>query len=532
MLKVLVKKQLAEVFKKYFYDAKKNKMRSRWAIAAWFLFFFVIMAGLIGGTFAFMSVKLCKGLAPIGMGWLYFLLMSGIAIVLGAFGSIFNTYSSLYLSKDNDLLLSMPIPVSSIIASRLISVYLLGTMYASAAFLPALIVYWVTAGITAARMICGIVLYLIITIIVLLLSCLLGWIVAKISLKLKNKSFITVLASLAFIGAYYFFYFKANNMVKDMIVNAVLYGEKIKGTAYWLYRFGRIGEGDFPAAAIFSAVTALLCAAVWMILSRSFLDITTSEGKTEKVRYVEKTVKERSAFESFLRKEFGRFTSSANYMLNCGLGILLMPAFGVLILINGKAILAVLNEIFTMREGFAEILVCTALCALVSMINPSAPSVSLEGKNIWIPQSLPIHPKTVLRAKAALQLILSVPPMLFAVICVTAVMQNPIAEKLMICLVPLLYTVFCTAFGSYLGVKMPIINWTNETTPIKQSGFIAIAIFGSWAITVLFAAFYLWFGYKIGITGYLTLWAVLLAAFSLILFRWLETKGSRRFEEL
>ena len=81
-------------------------------------------------------------------------------------------------------------------------------------------------------------------------------------------------------------------------------------------------------------------------------------------------------------------------------------------------------------------------------------------------------------------------------------------------------------------MKMPIINWTNETTPIKQSGFIAIAIFGSWAITVLFAAFYLWFGYKIGITGYLTLWAVLLAAFSLILFRWLETKGSRRFEEL
>ena len=34
-----------------------------------------------------------------------------LAIVLGAFGSVFNTYSSLYLAKDNDLLLSMPIPV-------------------------------------------------------------------------------------------------------------------------------------------------------------------------------------------------------------------------------------------------------------------------------------------------------------------------------------------------------------------------------------------------------------------------------------
>ena len=28
MLKILIKKQLAEVFKGYFYDAKKNRMRS------------------------------------------------------------------------------------------------------------------------------------------------------------------------------------------------------------------------------------------------------------------------------------------------------------------------------------------------------------------------------------------------------------------------------------------------------------------------------------------------------------------------
>ena len=35
---------------------------------------------------------------------LYFLIMGMIAIALGTFGSVFNTYSGLYLSKDNDLL--------------------------------------------------------------------------------------------------------------------------------------------------------------------------------------------------------------------------------------------------------------------------------------------------------------------------------------------------------------------------------------------------------------------------------------------
>ena len=50
------------------------------------------------------------------MDWLYFTLMGLVAIFLGAFGSVFNTYSSLYLAKDNDLLLSLPIPLRVIIS--------------------------------------------------------------------------------------------------------------------------------------------------------------------------------------------------------------------------------------------------------------------------------------------------------------------------------------------------------------------------------------------------------------------------------
>ena len=58
MLRVLLKKQLAEVFKQYFFNAKKNKMRSKGAIAAWFFFFVVIMVGVLGGMFTFLSISL------------------------------------------------------------------------------------------------------------------------------------------------------------------------------------------------------------------------------------------------------------------------------------------------------------------------------------------------------------------------------------------------------------------------------------------------------------------------------------------
>ena len=45
---------------------------------------------------------------PVRLFVLSLALMGLLAVFLGAFGSVFNTYSGLYLAKDNDLLLSMP----------------------------------------------------------------------------------------------------------------------------------------------------------------------------------------------------------------------------------------------------------------------------------------------------------------------------------------------------------------------------------------------------------------------------------------
>ena len=532
MFKVLLKKQIAEVFKGYFFNAKKNKMRSKWAIAAYFVFFVLIMAGLLGGIFTYLSIMLCDGLAGIGMGWLYFLLLGGIAIMLGSFGSIFNTYAGLYLSKDNDLLLSMPIPVRTIITARLTNVYLMGAMYASVVMLPALIVYWVKAGLTPARLICGIILFLIVTFIVLILSALLGWVVAKISLKLKNKSFVSVLASLVFIGLYYFVYFRANAMLQGIILNADIYGAKIKGAAYSLYLFGRTGEGDMKAAAIWLLITAVLFAAVWFVLTRSFLKIATSSGKTGKVRYVEKTVRQKTIFSALLGKEFGRFTASSNYMLNCGLAVLLIPVSGVAMLVKGRMVFDTLEQVFYKIPGSTAVLICAAFCMLVSMNDMAAPSVSLEGKSIWIPQSLPVSPKTVLRAKASMQLILSGIPILFASICAVVVLRTSVSLKILVCIMPLVYTVFSALFATFISVRMPLLSWTDETAPIKQSGAVTITLLGGWALSAGIGILYMFIGYKIGPVPYLLLWTVLFAAAGCILLHWLDTKGGLAFASL
>lgn len=532
MWKILLKKQLHEVFRSYFYNAKKNRMRSKWAIAGWFVFFFAVMVGMLGGIFTALSLTICGALAKVGMSWLYFALMGGIAILLGAFGSVFNTYAGLYLSKDNDLLLSMPIPVRAIIAARLANVWLMGAMYAATAIVPAIVVYCAVMGATAARIACGLLLFLIITAIVLMLSTLLGWVVAKISLKLKNKSFIAVLASLLFMGGYYFFYFKANSLIQDLVRNAAFYGARIKGAARGVYLFGRIGTGDWAAAALFAAISAALLAGVWIVLSRSFLAIATSSGRTGRVRYREKAVRQQSPLRALLGKEFARFTASPNYMLNCGLGMLFIPTGGVLLLLKGRALLDVAGRAVPTRPGCVEVLICAVLCLVGTMIDTAAPSVSLEGRSLWIPQSLPVAPKAVLRAKALTQWILSAVPMLFAVICAAAALRAPAALTLAICLTPMLFTAFYALFCACLAVKLPILSWTNEIAPIKQSASVGIALFGGWAFGIAMGGLYLWVGYRMGPANYLLAWSALFAAGALGMLRWLDTRGSRAFMAL
>ncbi len=532
MVKTLIKKQLMEVFKGYFYDSKKNKKRSSGGIIAYFILFGVLMIGVLGGMFGALAVSLCGPLSDAGMGWLYFIIMGSLSIVLGAFGGVFNSYSGLYLGKDNDLLLSMPIPVRYIMASRLINVYILGAMYSIVAILPAEIVYWVVVGPTISNMVCGIILIFVITLIVMVLSCILGWGVAKISLKLKRKSFAVVVSSIAFIGIYYFFYFKASALIRDLIANAGVYGDKVKAGAYWLFFLGKAGEGDWLSALICLAFALAVFAITWYVIAKTFLSMVTTSGKSARTEYREKSVKEKSAFRAVLGKELSRFLSSSTYMLNSGLGIVFVVVSGVLLLFKGEVFFSTINSAFEQMPGAASILIAAALCLLACMNNISAPSVSLEGKNIWILQSLPVRPATVLRAKAVLHLLLSGVPMVFAVICIMIVLPETVIVRLMLLAFVLVFICFSVMFASFLGIKLPNLSWTSEVVPLKQGGAAMFSIFGGWVIVAAFAGLYLLIGYKIGPSIYLAISTLVFAAAAIILRRVLYTKGAQAFAEL
>lgn len=533
MLKVLLKKQMTEIFRSYFYNAKKNQARSKKATAMYMVWFVLIM-GLLGAMFTFLAQTLCAPLAHVEMGWLYFAVMGLMAILLGVFGSVFNTYSGLYLAKDNDLLLSMPIPVSVIMMSRLLSVYLMGLLYSGIVIIPAVLVYWAQGEFSLSSVLGGLLFTLLISVFVMTLSCALGWVVAKISQKLKNKSFITVLVSVAFFGVYYFVAFRAQTLISELITKAQVYGEGIKNSAYPIYLFGKAATGDLLACVLVTAVVAVLFVLMWILISRSFLKLATSAGRTEHKAYRETEAKVKSVPRALLAREFKRFVSSPNYMLNCGLGILILPLFGVAMLWKGAELIGLLGEVFGERgAGSAPLLLCAAVCMAASMNDMAVPSVSLEGKSLWLMQSLPVNPGQVLRSKLLVQLILTGIPVLFCVICFVPLGKLSPLVLLLIALQALSYVLLSALFGLFMGLKMPNLSWTQEITVIKQSMGVMIAMFSGFGYTVLFCAgFLLLSGWKLGFSVYMCCFVGLNLILSAVLYLWLKKRGSILFTQL
>ena len=527
----MVKKQLFEIFRSYFYDAKKNKARTKGATIGYIVMFVLLMVCLLGTMFGVLSNTMCGPLAEMGMDWLYFVIMGMMAVFLGAFGSVFNTYSGLYLAKDNDLLLSMPIPVRVIMTSRLLSVYLMGLMYSGIVILPAILVYWFTVPVTAGRILGGVVLLVDISLFVLTLSCALGWVVAKISLKLKRKSFITVIVSLVFFGLYYFVCFRSQAMITDLLLNAEDVGNRIKGI-YPLYLFGRVGCGDGVAMLIVSAVVIALLALVWYLIARSFLHIATASGNTAKTVYHEKAVKPVSADAALLRKELGRFTASPLYMLNCGLGTVFLVVLAVLALIKGREVFLMMNALFAGGEGFVTVLAALCLCLLAGSNDISTPSVSLEGKSLWIAQSLPIDPWQALRAKLRMHLLITELPLVVCAVCVAAVSGAALPEIVMMLVTPMVYVVLSAAFGLFMGLKRPNLNWTSEVAPIKQGLAVFLSMFVGWLVAVALGFLYYALMARVGAVAFLLTVTALFAVLALVLVRWLKTSGAKIYQHL
>ncbi len=533
MIKALFKKQMLETFSGFMRSRKTGKKFSK-AAGIGFGLLYIYVFGVLIAMFYMMADMLCAPLSAAGFGWLYFAIMGMVALLLGIVGSVFITYSTLYQAKDNDLLLSMPIPVSKILIARLSGVYVMGLLFEVLVMIPTLVVWFNQGSGGGVGIVLSIFIPLVLSLLVLTLSCILGWVVALVAGRMKGrgKSFAMVALSLGFIVIYYYGYSKAYSMLSGILLNPAGAAETVKGILFPFYHMGLAAEGSFGSMLIFTAIIAGLFAVVYAVLSRSFLKLAITKKGTVKIRYQETPVKTASADRALLRKEFKRFTSSANYMMNCGLGLIFMVVAAIFLLIKGDMVTEFLPLLSEVNGDIVPMGITAILCMMASMNDMTAPSISLEGKNLWILQVLPVEPWRVLQAKIKLQLLLSALPMAFLTVSALIVIRPAMGFVVLIPVTVMLFALFMALLGLVLNLKAPNLTWTNEVVPIKQSMSVMLTIFGGMGLVLGLGIGYYLLMDTVDALIYLIGVDVLLAVACAAAVRWLKYKGSKIFASL
>ena len=235
--------------------------------------------------------------------------------------------------------------------------------------------------------------------------------------------------------------------------------------------------------------------------------------------------------DALLRKELRRFLGSSIYMLNCGLGVVFMPVAAVALLIKAGDLQALLAEI-PEAQALLPLLAAAGVCLLISMVDLTSASVSLEGKTLWQVQSLPVTGWQVLRAKLQLHLLLTLPPSLLLCVCAAVALQLAPVEAALVALTAAAFSLFSALGGLALNIRLPMLNWTNEVVPVKQGASVVLALFGAWAVVVALAALYAALNRLLSPVLFLLLTCTLLLLGTLALYFWVKRSGARRFAAL
>ncbi len=510
-------------------QARRKKSSGKGTIVLYaflFLYLGVVLCGAVGFMFS--------GLAPVysalGLDWLYFALAGLMALAFSLIGSVFTTQSQLYDAKDNDLLLSMPIPPRQILLSRMLPLLLLTTLYAGALFIPAMVVYAWKVALSPL----SIVLQILGLVCVILLSqglaCLLGW-PLHLLLKKLNKSVASMLYLVVFLGVYFWGYSQSSELLSALAAQ----GDALAGTfrtwVWPLYALGQGCVGAWPYMLATIGIAVVVFAGVYALLSATFLSTTLSGSRRKRRRAAaQMPARVHSPRGAIVLKEWRKFLGCPVYLTNMGLGIVLTVALTVAGLIfRGK-----LLEISVLLENWVGLIVCGLLAFLSSTMCISTPSVSLEGKNLWIVKSMPISSRDILLGKLAFHCLLSAPVLMVAGAVLSTAYGCKVFDILLCVLVPGLLAVLCGLLGLICGLKWARFDYLSDAYPCKQSVSVLVTM-----LTMMYLPLGLGLVYALtplrqvlSVSAFLALGGLVVGGLCLAAWRALTTWGVRKWDSL
>ena len=531
MMKALLKLRLRAMFVGFLQQSRQKKKKSK-GMAVLFAVLYLYVAVVVVGMMCLMFGQLAQPYHAMGLDWLYFAMAGLMGLGFAVFGGVFTTQNQLYDAKDNDLLLSMPVTPAMILMSRMIPLLLFNMLFVGLVMIPATVMYGILVEFSILNFLIQILAVLVVAFLAQALCCLLGWGLHWVLSKM-NKSFASMLYMVLFLGVYFSVYSQAGNILNSMAAEGAQIASALQSWVWPIYALGRGCNGEILYFLSFAAISGAAFALVYWLLSKTFLKAATSRRSAARKKLNLGRTKTASPVDAIVFKEWRHFLGSPVYLTNMGIGILLTVALAVVgVVLRGK-ILETLGVMGLDMQAYYPLIICGLLAFLTCMNFVSAPSVSLEGKNLWILKSMPVSGQKIIGAKLKFHCLLTVPAAVLAGLVLSVCYGCGAVEILLCTLLPGVLSVLCGLVGMVFGLKWVRLDWLSEAYPCKQGAAVGITMFAMMGVPVVLGICYVVLNsVGVSVTVFLALALAALCGVCFGLYRLVMGWGVRKWESL
>lgn len=456
----------------------KKKKQNFILLSVAYVLVILLATGYVGG--------LAYGYHYLGMGeivpmYLYTLL-SLLMLVL----SFFKAGSILFSMKSYDIMVSLPVSKSAILISRFVTMYVTNLLFSLIVMLPGLAVHiWFTKpGISFYLINLPVILFA--PLLPLTISSILGALIKGISSRMKRKSlaetFLTiVLVVVIMLGSFSMSGSTSSQGALDLEALKAMIGTltaalgKIFPPALW-YHLAL--QGSILHLLLLLGAPALIFALFVWALSLRFLEICTGlNASYAKHDYKLENLKAEHILYSLFKKEMKLYFSSSLYVTNSSIGYILAVLLAGAIAFLGVDSLAEFMEMPMFLPLIYKVLpfiVAMPLC----MMSVSSCTISMEGKNFWQLQVLPVKAKDVYLAKLLWNLAVAAPFYVVSIVLLLIGAKPDLADALHYFLMPLVLLIFCIVLGLVANLRFPNFTWENEAQVVKQGASVLVSMLG------------------------------------------------------
>lgn len=512
LLRTFLKASSSSNFLKYSKDkAKRSRVIGN-------LFAFGIIYAMMLGYVLMISI----GLGQNGMASMIPATCAGMLIGVSFLFTLLKTNGYLYGFREYDTLISMPFTEKDIVSAKFLYMYVKSLPIVIVMSIASLIGYLIAGAGNVLTVILWLLLSLVLPILPMILASAIGAIIVRIGINFKHKKLIQTILTFIIIIPCFFLNFIIQDIAKNNKFQEVLEktsgffdkASKIFSTSDWFVK--AVNDNNLLYALLLIAVTVVIFELFFAIVCKSYRMmnarlVQSAAGK----KYKMTTQKARSMVKSIAFKEFRRMTGSTTYLVQIGMGFVLTAILGIVcIFIKGEVIVDKVTQGAPVPPGILIPAIPLIVYFLAGMVPSTTCSPSLEGKNYWIMQTLPIDPLVDCKGKLLFQWFLSIPISVFAVLTMSFSFGTSVVEALAGCVAIICLCMFSSLWGLSCGIRFKKLDWDNEIEVVKQSAAVTVYLLPNMFVTMGLIAGVIFLNYLLKnvilIYGVLSLVALLL----------------------